>query len=425
MLTLGIDIGTSGVRGSVVDAQGRELAHERIALPPAQAPGEWKDTTGEIVRRLCGRVDARRIRALAVDGTSATVLLCDDAGAPRSPVLMYHEQGCAREAETIARFAPADSPAQGAGSSLAKALHLLADAPQASRIAHQADWISGWFSGNYGFSDENNCLKLGYDPAARAWPEWIAQLGIPAGMLPRVRIPGSPVGRIDPEVAGMLGLPRDCTVAAGTTDSIAAFIATSARDAGDAVTSLGSTLVIKQVARQPVFSARHGVYSHRLGDAWLAGGASNAGGKALLGVFSQQQLDALTPRLDPDRPTGLNLYPLPKPGERFPVYDPGMRPVMDPRPDDDAVYLQALLEGLADIEARGYALLEQLGAGKLGRVYTSGGGSASEPWRKIREARLGVPVLVAEHSEASYGAAVLARLALHTPPGNQGPGSGT
>jgi sugar (pentulose or hexulose) kinase len=44
-------------------------------------------------------------------------------------------------------------------------------------------------------------------------------------------------------------------------------------------------------------------------------------------------------------------------------------------------------------------------------VFTAGGGSSNPAWRKIREHKLGVPVVIAEHSEASYGAALLARRA--------------
>lgn len=43
-------------------------------------------------------------------------------------------------------------------------------------------------------------------------------------------------------------------------------------------------------------------------------------------------------------------YPLLKAGERFPRYDPMKQPCLEPRPEDDAVFLQGMLEGMADIE---------------------------------------------------------------------------
>ena len=69
---------------------------------------------------------------------------------------------------------------------------------------------------------------------------------------------------------------------------------------------------------------------------------------------------------------------------------------------------------MAAIEAEGYRALTELGASPLKKVFTAGGGSANPAWRTIRERWLGVPVIVAEHSEASYGAALLARRALQS-----------
>ncbi len=54
-------------------------------------------------------------------------------------------------------------------------------------------------------------------------------------------------------------------------DSIAAFLAAGVESVGDAVTSLGSTLAIKLLSNTRIDAAQYGLYSHRLGDAWLVG----------------------------------------------------------------------------------------------------------------------------------------------------------
>ena len=58
--------------------------------------------------------------------------------------------------------------------------------------------------------------------------------------------------------------PGGCAVIAGTTDSIAAFVAARCTDVGDAVTSLGSSLALKLVSETRVDDSAKGVYSHRL-----------------------------------------------------------------------------------------------------------------------------------------------------------------
>lgn len=367
-----------------------------------------------MLRRLGERV-GERVRSIAVDGTSSTLLLCDRQGVPCTRALMYDDRRAVAEAELVAAVAPADSPARGPGSALAKLLYLLA-APGGecapAHAAHQADWIVGRLGGTFGIADENNVLKLGYDPVARAWPAWLSRLPLPARLLPRVYPAGSPLGRIAADIARDLGLPADVLLVAGTTDSNAAALAAGPTRPGDAVTSLGSTLVVKVLSERPLASSRYGIYSHRIGDHWLAGGASNAGGRVLLQHFSDQELVELSRRIDPSRRLGLGYYPLPGVGERFPVNDPLMQPRMQPRPAERSAFLQAIFEGLADVEALGYERLAQLGAPYPTRVFSSGGGAVNEVWREIRERRLGVPVLRAAQTEAAYGAALLARAAV-------------
>lgn len=67
-----------------------------------------------------------------------------------------------------------------------------------------------------------------------------------------------------------------------------------------------------------------------------------------------------------------------------------------------------MLEAMARIEHQGYNLLQQLGAAKLRKVITAGGGGCNQAWSQIRQQQLHVPVYTAEHSDACYGSALLA-----------------
>lgn len=415
---LGIDVGTSGVRACAVDARGDIQGMEFAILPPPRQDGNaidqdpefWWRATVVAISKLGGSIDLEAVERVCVDGTSGTLLLIDAAGRPCTPGLMYNDARAAREAQRIASVAPKESGAHGASSALAKLLHLLghSEAKGARFAVHQADWIAGRLVGTHGVSDENNVLKLGYDPITRSWPAWLDQLGVPHALLPRVLVPGTPFAEIDLAVASELGLSKTARITAGTTDGVAAFIATRADAPGDAVTSLGTTLVVKLLATQPIFAADQGVYSHRLGQRWLAGGASNSGGGALLAHFSAADMERLTPQLRPEEPTGLDYYPLAKPGERFPIADPTLAARITPRPAEDHRFFQALLEGIAMVEALAYHRLAALGAPPLRRVISIGGGAKNAAWSAIRRRTLGVDVTTAEQTEASYGAALLA-----------------
>jgi sugar (pentulose or hexulose) kinase len=257
-------------------------------------------------------------------------------------------------------------------------------------------------------TDENNALKTGYDPRLRCWPAWLNGLGIHPNLLPRVAEPGTPIGTINPAVAAKFGLPIATVIAAGTTDGCAAFLATGANAVGEAVTSLGTTLTLKQLCDRPIFAPEFGIYSHRLGERWLAGGASNSGGAALARYFTPDALAALSARIDPHAATGLDYYPLPSPGERFPFADPHLAPRETPRPADDVRFLQGLLEGIARIEAQGYRRLAELGGPSLVSVRTVGGGARNAAWAAIRRRALGVELQQPNSEDAAVGAAKLA-----------------
>jgi sugar (pentulose or hexulose) kinase len=276
------------------------------------------------------------------------------------------------------------------------------------RIIHQADWLAGQFSGCFDLTDENNALKTGYDPRARAWPDWIGETGIDTARLPRVLPAGAPMGRISEQASKAFGLPDDVTVVAGTTDGCAAFLASGADTPGDGVTSLGTTLTLKLLSATPVFAPEYGIYSHRIGDQWLAGGASNTGGGALRALFSDAQIKALSETLKPHEPTGLDYYPLAHAGERFPINDASLSPRLSPRPASDALFFQGVLESIAAIEALGYARLVELGATRLGSIRSLGGGAANRGWTQIRLPRLGVPEMPVLSDQAAVGTARLA-----------------
>lgn len=421
-LFLGIDLGTSGCRAAVVDAHGELRAEAAADLPPPrhtngrseQDPLLWWAALHEVLAQVSRLIDPAAVRALAVDGTSATLLLADASGRPLGPALMYDDARSRQEAARIAAVAPPGCAVHGPTSALAKLLHLQPQAQMqpARHALHQADWLAGRLCGRFGLSDENNCLKLGYDAVERRWPPWLVPLGVRLELLPRVVPPGTIIGPLCEPAVRQLGFSAGMQIVTGTTDGVAAFLATGATNVGTAVTSLGSTLVLKVLSDRPVFAPEHGVYSHRLGDRWLAGGASNSGGNVLLHYFTRDQLEAMTPRLAPERPTGLDYYPLVAPGERFPHHDPVYPPRLTPRPADDVEFFQGMLEGIARIETSGYQLLAALGAPYPAEVVTVGGGARNAAWCAIRERMLKARLRPARSEQACFGAALLARRAL-------------
>lgn len=411
---LGIDFGTSGARAIVLNKAQEIESSVKISFPQICDDWAmmWQQTLFDLIEQIPLAL-RQTVRSIALNGTSSTVLICKANGQPIARPILYSDDRAAVLLDRVKAIAPPQHTVISATSSLAKLLWFASDqgnepANSADRyFLHQADWLAFWLHGQIGISDYHNALKLGYDVENLCYPDWLQTLNIPFH-LPRVLPPGTPIGFVTDEVRDRFGLPSDCQVCAGTTDSIAAFLASSVQNVGEAVTSLGSTLVLKLLSDRRVEDARYGIYSHRLGNQWLVGGASNTGGAVLKQFFSAEELVRLSQAIDPQQESPLHYYPLLKPGERFPISNPHLPPRLEPRPEEPIAFLHGLLESIARIEADGYRLLQELGSSPLRCVYTAGGGAANLIWQQIRSRQLKVPVMRAAQTEAAYGTARLA-----------------
>jgi len=143
-LGLGIDLGTSGLRLAVVNPAGQLVAECQSAYPAAfEQPLGWR----EGLKALCLQhpADLRAaVVAVAIDGTSGTLLLCRPDGSlgpsPLAQALPYH-LACPEQAEAAAALvgaAGAGLPAASASGSLARALRLL---EQLGGTAGRGSWL--------------------------------------------------------------------------------------------------------------------------------------------------------------------------------------------------------------------------------------------------------------------------------------------
>jgi D-ribulokinase len=411
---VGLDFGTSGARVVAIN-QAQEIIFELKVGYDLTNVSTWCAALEQLLFSIPLEI-RKETKRILIAATSSTVLICDRQGNPISDVLIYSDHRAIDLVPKIAKIAPPEHPVISATSSLAKLLWLLAqsDSTDSSEryFLHQADYLGFLLHGKLGIGDYHNCLKLGYDPVNLSYPDWLIELDLPIN-LPKVFCPGESVGRIRLEISDRFQLPRECEICAGTTDSTAAFIATvESLSLGVAVTSLGSTLVLKLVGDRQIICTEYGIYSHRLDwqgqTFWLVGGASNTGGAVIRHFFSDAEIATYSSQINPNIPSELNYYPLLKSGDRFPINDPKLLPVLQPRPGSEIDFLHGILTGIAKIETQGYELLEKLSGNRITQIYTNGGGAQNSTWTKIRQHYLGLEIKTACQTEAAYGAAKLA-----------------
>ncbi|MFI6081323.1 FGGY-family carbohydrate kinase [Streptomyces sp. NPDC051217] len=415
---MGVDLGTQSVRAVLVDDDGAmlgggaaPLGGGRDGVRHEQSPDEW----WEAVRTAIGGAlrdrppgGSRQVRALAVCGTSGTVLLTDGTGRPLTPGLMYDDGRATAEAALARERGLRVQPTWA----LPKVMWLLRRQPATAgvRLTHQPDFIVSRLVGRRTPTDSSHALKTGYDLTSDTWPrEELSALGLDPGLFPEVVRPGARLGEVGADGERATGIPAGTPVIAGMTDGCAAQIASGSLSPGSWNSVLGTTLVLKGVTADPVHDSTGVVYNHRAPDgSWLPGGASGVGAGALARAFPDADPAHFDTQAHRYEPSNALAYPLVSGGERFPFLAPDATALLLGEPRSDADHWAALLQGVGHTERLCLDYLDHLGAPQDGPLTFTGGGSRSAYWNQLRTDILGRTVHIPRHSEPALGMAVLA-----------------
>lgn len=427
---IGLDIGTGGARAVAVALTGSVLGESESRFPSdatrvtgervEQDPEVWRIAARQALRDLRDRwPTVTRCAGISVDATSGTFLLVDRHRRPLTAGIMYNDQRAADVTPQVAHeLDPILAPfgIQIATSfALPKLVHLLGESPElrgtARRLVHQTDWIVSMLTGDDGVTDISTALKTGADPGQLTWPDAIGQLGVPTEWLPRLVLPGTVIGLVTPHAAEQTGVPAGTPVVAGCTDGTAGCLASGARATGDLNVTLGTTLVFKAIAPQPLLDPAGAIYNHRHpAGGFLPGAASSTGGDWIERHFRGADFSQLDRLAQQHLPTRQCAYPLVKTGERFPFVCPHALGFGLDAIDDPSIRFAAGMEGVALLERLGIARLEALGLAVGPTIYATGGGAASDTWLRIRASASRRSYEVPAHAGCAMGAAVLAAM---------------
>jgi len=464
---VGIDVGTSGVRGVAVSPAGEILAEaeQKIRQDHRAAGGiheqdadEWWQavcSVGQaIAKTLKEKAGAVELRGVAVTSTSGSLVVADAEGRALRPAILYDDGRGVEIAEELNKQGGAQSTPLGPSFSLVKAAWVQRQEPElwerTRYVLHPADWLSGKLSGEFGISDFTNALKLGYDPESSSWTGSVRAAGLLDERLPVVRRPAEPIGQVSCVAAAETGLPARVPVLAGATDGMASVIASGASRRGDANTTLGTTLVWKVLHdRKP--AARSRIYFHlHPGGLWVPGAASNTGlgsvqrpsemlksqsavsfrgvrqptdieesrkssafgvrflaslGMTAVTDSSLEEMDRMAASYFP---TSVVCYMLSGLGERFPFAHPKAESFLEGNPRDAFESYAAQLQSIGFVERWGYEILESCAVKVGDRVFSTGAAAKSPVLSQLRANILGRTVVQPRYPTAAFGAAILA-----------------
>ncbi|MGE5221351.1 MAG: FGGY-family carbohydrate kinase [Omnitrophica WOR_2 bacterium] len=428
-VVIGIDLGTQGARVLAVDPAGRLASseHEALMAPVQslpegwieQSPRDWWQAVRNCLLRTVAQLPSRcSIAGISVDSTSGTILPVSVNGEPFYNAILYNDRRSENQAVEVQEAGATQQNKFGYvfGSSYAlpKILWFKQVFPelfvQTHRFIHAADFINGHLTGDFCVTDTSNALKTGYDLLDFRWPDFIENtLSIPLWLLPEVVLPGIQIGQVSMQAAQETGLAPGIPVFAGATDGAAAQIASGAVQPGDWNSTLGTTLVLKGIAREIIPDQKGRVYFHRHPEGWwMPGGASNTGTEWIKVDHPGDDPANLDRLAEPYLPTSLVRYPLAKKGERFPFVHKEASGFFSGEPSDGNEYYAAGLEGLALLERLAYTMLPAIGLEVGERLYITGGGARSTLWSQIRASVLHKVLKQPAVPETAMGAAIIA-----------------
>jgi xylulokinase len=424
---VGIDVGTTAVKGVAIDPDGNVRAREEAEYPLStpkpgwaeQDPEDWWQATESVLDRLRSQYGAPA--GIGLSGQMHGLVALDEADEVLRPAILWNDQRTGAECEEIERTLGLERLIELTGNralpgfTAPKLLWLRRHEPETyariARIALPKDYVRLRLTGDHAtdVADASGTLLL--DVARRRWSDEVLEaLELDRAWLPRVYE--------SPEVTGDTkdGIP----VAAGGGDQAAGALGVGVDRPGPLSVVLGTSGVVFAALEQ--FSAdpegRVHAFCHAVPGAWHAMGVmlSAAGSLGWLrkALGGDPSFDELTREAKEWPPGTEGLLFLPYlAGERTPHADPNARGAfagLSVRHDRGAL-VRAVLEGVAFGLRDSLDLIAGLGGEiELGRA--SGGGGRSALWLQIVASVLELPLeRVAVDEGAAFGAAILGGVA--------------
>ncbi|MDR1612166.1 MAG: sugar kinase [Planctomycetota bacterium] len=278
---LGVDIGTSGVKASLVDLDGGIVASARRKfrilgleddyreLDPLEIAAGAKDA----VREAAGAAGARGIDLILVSALGEAIVPADAAGRPLANCIIGSDRRGAEELDEIRSLIPDAALTAITGLNLSviyslnKILHIRKHRPEVYARVRKfflvADYFVHLLTGEALIDYSMASRTLAFDIGRKDWsPTILSRVGVDPGLFSRPALAGTVAGTVRPAVAAELGLPAGVRVAIGAHDHICNALGAAAVRSGHCSNAVGTTEGITAILAgplQPELVAKHNI----------------------------------------------------------------------------------------------------------------------------------------------------------------------
>jgi len=432
MMYLGLDLGTSSLKGLVIDDSGAVLAEATAPLNVArpapgwseQDPADWIAAAGTVLRALSGKVDLGAVAGIGLSGHMHGATVLDASDKVLRPCILWndtraHAQAAALDADP--RFRTISGNIVFPGFTAPKLVWMADEEPdlfaQVAKVLLPKDYLRLWLTGAHVAEMSDAAGTSWLNVGARDWSDdLLAATGLTRDHMPALVEGSAQSGGLRSELAQEFGLRAGIPVAGGAGDNAATAIGLGIARGGQGFVSLGTSGVLFAATDgyAPAPETAVHTFCHALPDTWHQMGVILAATDALnwfagIAGASPAELTADLGALQaPDRALFLPYLG----GERTPLNDAGIRGAfigLD-HATDRAAATRAVMEGVVYALVDCQQALAATGT-QLDTLLAAGGGARSEYWLSALATALDLPIHVPQAGD--YGAALgAARLGL-------------
>jgi len=440
---VGLDIGTTSAKGTLLHASGQVIAEAcsapyQTAQPQRgwceQQPEDWWQAACSVLTQLCQHVrGSEEIAGVAVSGQGCACTLVDEQGKVLRPAIIWMDTRAKQETDLLAtRYAEEivrlNGNAAGAYNLEPKLLWLRDQEAQLYRRARYTltttAYVTFRLTRQIVMNQADGGLFLGYNAATGDWSRaFLEQVGLRPELYPPLASCTSVIGEVTTRAAQETGLDAGIPVVAGGEDSPAAALSVGVSESGDAFLSLGTAAVVGicHESDRGLKEPRLLTYPHVLPGRMITSGSMSSAGAAvewLLREFGPAYghppsgYAGLNRAIESSAPGAGNLIFLPYLcGELHPLLNADARGVFFglSLSTTRADIARAIVEGSALAIRHNLDVARAAGA-TFKRLYASGGPTRSAVWCQIIASITGVPITVVKSGGAPLGDALIAGL---------------
>lgn len=433
---LGIDLGTTNVKGNIMDAEGNLIATASRSLGKIfpgqnmieQDPKQWWNSTIAILKymtALAGEDVVSNIKGISISSQCPTLLPLDANGEPVHNAIIYADGRSVAETNEVTEKVGFDNFVKivGGQPSVAflpgKLLWFKKNLPDEFEKTATIMQANSYL--NYKLTGE---LTIDIDTASRTQLmnltslDWADEVGDAIGvslrdLMPPVKKCTEIIGGVTKEAASQTGLAEGTPVVAGCSDAMASMYAIGLSKLGDAGESAGTSSLIFASAPTasacdvPVVTRPVGletmpfVYDGPIGTTGAAirwyveqMGEADVASSIEAGKNIYDYMNKVAMKVNPGS-DGLFFYPYMAGGERAPLWNSHARGMFIGLnlTTDRAHIIRSIFEGTAFALRHVMDAIKDAG-GVADNLRITGGGSKSMTWNKIKASMLHMPVYV-------------------------------